>query len=298
MGRNSKGWLLRCLVFALLSASTYGVNSAAEDTTPKRSRTGIQVERQDDTVWITRRTNEQGKVLEVIPRRWFEAENRRGATLELHGNREVFDDAGVCVQSQWYFKGKAVSHDEFIHLSETVTLEEPKKAKETDEDKEAKSFLLSLSLAWRNKALGECHSLITAKRKASPDWVPAIIAEYGYLMFVDRDEHKALKALELIKQLAEVRRTQAAQSDSSPLGAHLWKMFFGIHHAYVEQTAKGLQEELHLLGGKATKLSDARDESMLFPPSDLMTAYLLASGVRINMTTLSKAVASQMRQPE
>lgn len=201
------------------------------------------------------------------------------------------------MQSQWYFKGKAVSHDEFVHLSQTVILQNPKKAKETTEDKEAKSFLLSLSLAWRNKAYQECHSLITAKRKASPDWVPAVIAEYGYLMFVDRDDRKALKALELIKVLAEKRKNQTTPSDSSPLSEHLWKMFLGVHYKYAEQTAKGSQKELHLAGGKPPELSDAHDD-MLFPPSDLMTAYMLASGVRINMSTLSKVVASQMRQPE
>lgn len=292
MRRKITGILFGALCVLLFSGGSPAQN-ALPDRTPRQSKVRRHIEKPEKYVWITKSYDEDGNLQEIIPKRWFPRESR-GAKLERHGNYQVFDTNGTCSVSQWYFKGQAVSEDEFSRLSQTEQLDTPKESIETPADKEAKDFLLRLSLAWQQGNVKQCKAIIETKRKTNANWIPAIIAQYGYLTFVERDDKKAASVLAEAKPLVKATREASADGQAS-IDAHLWSVFLSMYDAYYENSKKGLQETIRIPSGKEIMLDDAREAFLLFPPSDLMTSCLLASGVRINMTALSEKVIAQSR---
>ena len=66
------------------------------------ARTAIETLNED--VWITKKYDKDGKLVESIARRWFSVKPR-GARLEIHGNRRFYDAEGNIIESKWYLKG-------------------------------------------------------------------------------------------------------------------------------------------------------------------------------------------------
>ena len=283
--------LIFIVPIVLIVSSQIFAESRPADKLVIQNKTRTQIEKPEKYVWITKKYTEDGKLLEITPRRWF-ASKSQGANLELHGQYMLFDEAGNCVKSQWYFKGKAVSEDEFANMLKTVSLDVPREKEETPADKDAKDFLFRLSVAWRKNNNAECNAIITKKRKEDPNWVPAIIAEYGYLTFIEHDDKRASEVLGSVEKLIE---KDVSKSKETQLEKHLWSVFQGIYRSYYEQSAKGTKGRLQIMGSQEVDLSKARDVYELFPPNDLMTSYLLASGARINMMSLANKVALENR---
>jgi hypothetical protein len=270
-----------------ISIITYaGDNITNEFAIQSKIRSHI-IEKPEKHVWIRKNYDEDGKLVEIIPMRWFSVVEG-GNRLKRHGNYLLFDKDGSCLKSEWYFKDKAVSKDEFDAMLKTESLDEPKKRAETSEDKKAKDFISKLSLAWQKGNDAECKSIITEEKEKSPDWIPVIIAEYGYLTFIEHNDKKATEVLgrakELIKEQEEVSKGQKSQLETG-----MWNFFKATYNSYYEQSAKGTKGCFKILN-KEIEFGKAREEYVLFPPSDLMAAYLLASGVRIDMSPLIKGL--------
>lgn len=243
------------------------------------------IEKPEKHVWITKNYDEDGKLVEIIPMRWFSVVEG-GNRLKRHGNYMLFDKDGNCLKSEWYFKDKAVSTNEFAAMLKTESLDEPRERTETQEDKKAKDFIWKLSLAWQKGNDNECKSIITEERKKSPDWMPAIIAEYGYLTFIEHNDKKATEVLGQAKGLIKEQEA-VSKGKKSQLETGMWNFFKATYSSYYEQSAKGTKGRFKI-GYREIDFEKAREEYVLFPPSDLMTTYLLASGVRIDMSPLIK----------
>lgn len=250
------------------------------------ARTAIETLNED--VWITKKYDKDGKLVESIARRWFSVKPR-GARLEIHGNRRFYDAEGNIIESKWYFKGQPVTMDEFKQLSKTVEFEPRAEFQKTSQDKEAKEFILQLSLAWNKHDYQKRKNIINNKLKENPGWIPAVIAKYGYYTFIEHNDEKAAEILGSIKDIIK-------NPDMERVNASLWRMFIGMYYHYYAQSRRGTGGKIVIFGGKILCVNKAHGTYQLFPPSDLMTAYFIASGAAINMAALRDEMILRLRE--
>jgi hypothetical protein len=274
------------IIFAFL-LNVFCINVFAE--IPKVREVVIEKPQRD--VWIKKRY-ENGRLVEAIPYRWFSVKPK-GERLEFHGNYKRFDKEGNIIKSRWYFRGQSVTADEFERLTQSVKFEPRLIVEETPLDKEAKEFIIQLSLAWQKRDYERCKDIIGKKLLEKPGWIPAIVAEYGYWTFIEHDDEKAVAALASIEDLVKeiVKRSNMDRSNT-----RLWKAFLLIYYNYYEQSKQGTGENIKTFFGKTVGIDKAHGTYVLFPPSDLMTAYFIASGVQVDMSVLRDTVAREEKK--
>lgn len=179
--------------------------------------------------------------------------------------------------------------DEFKQLSKTVEFEPRAEFQKTSQDKEAKEFILQLSLAWNKHDYQKRKNIINNKLKENPGWIPAVIAKYGYYTFIEHDDEKAAEILGSIKDIIK-------NPDMERVNASLWRMFIGMYYHYYVQSRRGTGGKIVIFGGKILCVNKAHGAYQLFPPSDLMTAYFIASGAAINMAALRDEMILRLRE--
>jgi len=249
----------------------------------------VVIEKPERDVWIKKRY-ENKRLVEIIPYRWFNVKSK-GARLEFHGNYKCFDRNGNIKKSRWYFRGQIVTVDEYSRLAQSVKLEPRLVVEETLLDIETKSFILKISLAWQKRDYGKCKEFIDKKLLEKPDWIPAVIANYGYWAFIDRDDEKAVAALASIEDLVK----EIVKKPMEELNTRLWKSFLMIYYHYYEQSKLATGENIKIFLGRTIEIDNLHSTYVLFPPSDLMTAYLIASGMHVDMGKLRDAVIQEQK---
>ncbi len=268
------------ITFAFL-LNVFGTNTFAETPTVRE----VVIEKPQRDVWIKKRF-ENGRLVEAIPYRWFSVKPK-GARLEFHGNYRRFDKEGNIIKSRWYFAGQSTTADEFERLTRSVKFEPRLTVEETALDKEAKEFVIQLSLAWQERDYQTCKHIISKKLLEKPGWIPAILAEYGYWTFIEQDDEKAVAALASIEDLV---KEIVKRSNMDRLNTRLWKALLLIYYNYYEQSKQGTGENVKSFLGKTVNIDKAHGTYVLFPPSELMTAYFIASGAQVDMRALRDAV--------
>ncbi len=118
-----------------------------------------------------------------------------------HGEMKWYDKEGNVIRSQWYVFGKESDKEAFLRAEEQRKIKPQYSEIEQREGDRINGFIKNLSTAWSKQNYTYCKSLIEKVLTEDSDWVPGLVANFTYLLYVDSDMEKSLNVLKSIEDL-------------------------------------------------------------------------------------------------